>query len=101
MPYGYIGSMRTTPGHRHDVVAILLAGSVGLRQAGCLSYIVGASTTDDDVIWVTEVWESAAHHDASLELPETRAAIGGPCRCWLVSSWVRRPTSSAGSCRRA
>jgi len=68
--------MRTTPGHRDDVVAILLAASAGLREAGCLSYIVGASTTDDDLIWVTEVWESAAHHDASLELPETRAAIG-------------------------
>lgn len=76
MPCGYIGSMRTAPGHRDDVVAILLAGSAGLRDAGCLSYIVGASTTDDDVIWVTEVWESAAHHDASLQLPETRAAIG-------------------------
>ena len=76
MPYGYIGSMRVTPGHRDDVAAILLASSAGLRQAGCLSYIVGASTTDYDVIWVTEVWESAAHHAASLQLPETRAAIG-------------------------
>ncbi|HEX7804700.1 MAG TPA: putative quinol monooxygenase [Cellulomonas sp.] len=68
--------MRTTPGHRDDVVAILLAASAGVREAGCLSYIVGTSTTDDDVIWVTEVWESAAQHDASLQLPETRAAIG-------------------------
>jgi quinol monooxygenase YgiN len=76
VPYGSIGSMRSTPGHRDDVVAILLASSAGLREAGCLSYVVGASTTDDDLIWVTEVWESAAHHDASLQLPETRAAIG-------------------------
>ena len=76
MPYGYIGSMKVTPGHRDDVVAILLASSAGLREAGCLSYVVGVSTTDDDLIWVTEAWESAAHHDASLELPETRAAIG-------------------------
>jgi len=76
VPYGYIGSMRTTPGHRDDVVAILLEASTGVRDAGCLSYVVGTSTTDDDVIWVTEVWESAAHHEASLQLPETRAAIG-------------------------
>ena len=76
MPFGYIGSMRATPGHRTDIVVILLAGRDGLREAGCLSYIVGASTTDDDVIWVTEVWESAAHHAASLQLPQTRAAIG-------------------------
>jgi quinol monooxygenase YgiN len=68
--------MRVTPGHRDDVVAILLAARAGVRETGCLSYIVGSSTTDDDVIWVTEVWESAAHHAASLQLPETRAAIG-------------------------
>lgn len=68
--------MRTTPGHRDDVAAILLSASAGLRDVGCLSYVIGASATDDDVIWVTEVWESAADHDASLQLPETRAAIG-------------------------
>ena len=76
MPYGYIGSMRTRPGRRDDVVAVLLRGAVGLRDAGCQSYIVALSHTDEDVIWVTEIWESAERHAASLQLPETRAAIG-------------------------
>lgn len=76
MPYGYIGSMRTKDGHREEVIAILLSGADGLRAAGCQLYAV--STTDDDpqAIWVTEIWDSAEHHDASLQLPETRAAIG-------------------------
>jgi quinol monooxygenase YgiN len=26
-------------------------------------------------IWVTEVWDSKQHHDDSLQLPETQAAI--------------------------
>ena len=73
--YGYIGSMRTRPGSRDEVIALLLEGLDGLRAAGCHSYVVSACATDEDRIWVTEVWESAEHHAASLQLPETRAAI--------------------------
>jgi quinol monooxygenase YgiN len=67
--------MRTKPGHRDDVVAVLLSGTDGLRAAGCDLYVVGTSDGDPDLIWVHEVWPSKAHHDASLELPATKAAI--------------------------
>jgi quinol monooxygenase YgiN len=73
--YGYIGSMRTRPGKRTEVIDLLLAGLDSLPAAGCLSYVVSACSSYDDRIWVTEVWESAEHHAASLQLPETRAAI--------------------------
>ncbi|MFJ5530081.1 putative quinol monooxygenase [Streptomyces sp. NPDC093261] len=76
MTYGYIGSMKTQPGSRDEVVSILLSGVDGLREAGCHLYVVSVSDDDDVTIWVTEVWESKGHHDASLELPETKAAIG-------------------------
>ncbi|HMJ02022.1 MAG TPA: putative quinol monooxygenase [Conexibacter sp.] len=75
MPYGFLATMRTTPGRRDDVVSILLADVGGLRAAGCEAYIVSVSDTDPDMIHVMEVWQSKEHHDASLELPETRAAI--------------------------
>lgn len=74
MPYGYIGSMKTKPGHRDDVVSILLSGVDGLREAGCDLYIVSVPDVED-TIWVTEVWQSKEHHDASLQLSETKAAI--------------------------
>jgi quinol monooxygenase YgiN len=74
--YGYIGSMKARPGCRDDVVSILLSGADGLREAGCLLYVVGVADDDDVTIWVSEVWLSKEHHSASLELPETRAAIG-------------------------
>jgi quinol monooxygenase YgiN len=73
--YGYLATMRTQPGHRDDVVEILLSGLDGLREAGCRLYVVGVSATDPELIWVNEVWESEKHHAASLQLPETRAAI--------------------------
>lgn len=75
MPYGYIGTMRTTPGNREEVASILLSGADGLRSAGCHLYVVSTSTDDPDLLHVTEVWESKEAHDASLQLPETRAAI--------------------------
>lgn len=75
MSYGYLGSMRTRYGHRDEVVTILLSGVDGLRAVGCELYVVGVSDTDEEVIWVTEVWRSKADHEASLRLPETRAAI--------------------------
>ena len=75
MRYGYIGTMRTRPGRRDEVVAILLRDVEGLREAGCDAYIVSVSAEDDDLIHVTEVWASREHHRASLELPATKAAI--------------------------
>jgi quinol monooxygenase YgiN len=75
MAYGYIGSMKSKPGQRDDVVSILLGGAGSLRAAGCDLYIVSVSDNDDDTVWVTEVWQSKEHHDASLQLPEAKAAI--------------------------
>jgi quinol monooxygenase YgiN len=73
--YGYIGSMRARPGSRDEVIAILLGGADGLRAAGCQVYAVCTAPEDPDIIWVTEVWDSAEAHHSSLQLPETKAAI--------------------------
>jgi quinol monooxygenase YgiN len=73
--YGYNGSMKTHPGKRDDVVAILLGGVDGLGQVGCLQYTVAIAPDDEVTIWVSEVWESEEAHAASLELAETKAAI--------------------------
>lgn len=75
MPYGYIGSMKARPGHRDDVVKVLVDGAERLRELGCHVYVVGVSDSDANLIWVSEVWQSNEHHDASLQLAEVRAAI--------------------------
>jgi quinol monooxygenase YgiN len=75
--YGYINSMRTRPGRREEVVGILLGGVEGLGRVGCLQYTVAVDPEDEVTIRVTEVWESEEAHRASLELPETKAAIAG------------------------
>jgi quinol monooxygenase YgiN len=71
--YGLIGKITTTPGARDQLAAILLEGT-GVMP-GCLSYIVARDPADPDALWVTEVWESAEHHRASLQLPAVQDAI--------------------------
>ncbi len=42
---------------------------------GSLSYVVAKDSTDEDAIWVTEVWDTKASHEASLSLPSVQEAI--------------------------
>ena len=75
MAYGYLGTMRTQPGLRDEVVATLVDGAPALTTAGCQLYLVSVSDDDPDRIWVSEVWGSKEQHDASLALPEVKAGI--------------------------
>lgn len=71
--YGLIGKMRARPGERDVLVEILLESTEAMP--GCLSYVVAKDPADADAIWITEVWDNAASHKASLSLPAVQAAI--------------------------
>ena len=71
--YGLIGKMKAAEGKRDELVKILLEGTADMP--GCLSYIVAKDPTDPDAIWITEVWDTKASHEASLKLPSVQAAI--------------------------
>ena len=73
--YGLIGRMKAVPGQRDALISILLEGVSGMP--GCLSYVVANDPARPDTVWVTEVWESEAHHRASLQRPAVKAAIAG------------------------
>ncbi|MET4729683.1 quinol monooxygenase YgiN [Lysobacter enzymogenes] len=71
--YGLIGRMKAAPGQREALIALLL-DDVG-AMPGCYSYVVARDPGDGDAIWITEVWDNAASHRASLSLPQVQAAI--------------------------
>ena len=71
--YGLIAKLTTVAGKRDEMVAILRESATDMR--GCLSYIVAKDAADPNVLWVTEVWDSQASHDASLSLPAVKKAI--------------------------
>ncbi|WP_217166287.1 putative quinol monooxygenase [Streptomyces sp. AC512_CC834] len=95
MTYGCIASMETRAGFRDDVVSILLSAADGLREAGCDLYVVGLSDDDETTVWVTEVWKTKAHHDASLELPEAKDAVGRAMPM-LTGKFTKQEVSVAG-----
>lgn len=71
--YGLIGKMTALEGKRDALIAILLEGTADMP--GCLSYVVAKDLEDGNAIWISEVWESKSHHEASLSLPAVREAI--------------------------
>ena len=71
--YGIIGKMMANDGKRDELIAILLDGTKDMP--GCLSYVIARDQADDNALWITEVWESKAQHEASLSLESVQQAI--------------------------
>jgi quinol monooxygenase YgiN len=94
--YGLIGRMLLAPGQREAVIAILLEGTT--KMPGCLSYIVAKDPSDDRAVWVTEVWDSEASHQASLSLPAVQAAIAKakPMITGFAERFVTTPVGGVG-----
>lgn len=94
--YGLIGKMTAVPGQRDALIAILLEGVSGMP--GCLSYVVAKDPADANAIWITEVWDSQASHQASLSLPSVREAItrGKPLIAGFGDSFVTEPVGGHG-----
>jgi quinol monooxygenase YgiN len=94
--YGLIGKITAVSGQREALIAILLEGTRDLP--GCLSYIIACDTADEDAIWITEVWDSQASHQASLSLPPVQAAIaqGKPLIAAFGERFVTEPVGGLG-----
>lgn len=94
--YGTIGKITTVSGKRDEFIAILLGG-VG-EMPGCLSYVVAKDVSDADAIWVSEVWDSKASHDASLSLPSVKDAMakGRPLIAGFSNNVVTEPVGGVG-----
>lgn len=74
--YGLFGKMRAQPGQREVLIGHLLRAADMLRDLeSCLLYIINSDPTDPDGIWVTEVWQSQADHQASLTHDAIRSLI--------------------------
>lgn len=95
--YGLIGKIKAKPGQRDALAAILLQATQAMP--GCLSYIVAKDPADGDALWITEVWDSPAHHKASLELPAVKAALlaGRPLIAGFGERFETQPVGGFGT----
>jgi quinol monooxygenase YgiN len=99
--YGLIGKMRCVPGKRDELIAILTEGTAAMP--GCLSYVIAKDAADADALWITEAWDSAASHKASLTLPAVRQAItkGRPFIAGFGERFETEPVAGLGLAQRA
>ena len=71
--YGLIAKLTAVSGKRDELIEILEEGTRSMP--GCRSYILAKDAGDENAAWVTEVWDSAASHDASLTVPAVKDSI--------------------------
>ncbi|HLI35037.1 MAG TPA: putative quinol monooxygenase [Terriglobia bacterium] len=71
--YGLIAKLVIAPGKREAMIKLLEGSAAAIP--GCLSYVIAEDAADEKILWVTEVWESKASHDASLVLPSVKKAV--------------------------
>lgn len=74
--YGYIGNLKAKEGKGLELSTILLDASKVLKQVkGSVQYIISKDATNEDIIWITEIWQTKEDHDNSLQEPEIRSLI--------------------------
>ena len=72
--FGLYGKIIAKPGQRDALVAGLLKAAALMQHVpGCELYIVNVSASEQDVVWVTEIWRSASAHQASLTSHKRRS----------------------------
>ena len=72
--YGLIVKLTSAPGRRDELIA-LMGGDDSHTIPGCLSFIVAEDAVDENVLWITEVWESKASHEASLQRAPVKESL--------------------------
>ena len=94
--WGLISKIAVVPGGREQMIAILKESAANMP--GCLSYVVAKDAADENAVWVTEVWDSMASHDASLSLPAVKNALarGKPLIAGFEKIAVTNPSWGLG-----
>ena len=72
--YGLIVKLTAAAGRRSDLIT-MMGGEDSHAIPGCLSFIVAEDAGDEDVLWITEVWDSQESHELSLKRPSVETKL--------------------------
>ena len=94
--YGIFGQIMATEGDREALLEILLNSTTDMP--GCKLYAIAGDAGDPASIWITEIWESEAAHQASLQLPGVQHAIaqGRPMIAGFGARHIVTPHAGVG-----
>lgn len=77
MKYGLSGNFTAKVGKGDELAVILEEAANMMKTAkGCLIYVVGQQSDNQDIIHVFEIWDSKEDHDNSLSIAGVRELIG-------------------------
>jgi quinol monooxygenase YgiN len=88
--YGLIVKLTSAPGRRDELMD-LMGGDDSHTIPGCLSFIVAEDAVDENVLWITEVWESQASHEASPQAPPVKEGLADADT--LIAGFVKIATT--------
>ncbi|MCD8481846.1 MAG: antibiotic biosynthesis monooxygenase [Verrucomicrobia bacterium] len=65
---------------------------------GCLLYLISKDASDENGIWITEIWKDKESHEASLALPSVQEAIrlGRPLIAGFADRHILEPIGAHG-----
>lgn len=97
--FGFIVKLSAITGQRDALIKVLVEGTSNMP--GCQSYIVAKDSTDQDGIWITEVWDSQQNHRASMSLPAVQQAMakGKPMIAKFGDPIITEPVGGFGLAR--
>jgi quinol monooxygenase YgiN len=74
--YGFYGKFKTQIGKRDELLDILLQASKLVSTAkGCHQYLVSKDLKNENLVYVTEIWNSKEDHDNSLKVEGCKELI--------------------------
>ncbi len=77
MQYLLHGKLTAKQGYGKDLTSILLEASQLIKTAkGCRLYVICTDKSNENDVWVTEIWDSKEDHDNSLSVPGVKELIG-------------------------
>lgn len=70
------GKLTAKPGEREELTSILIqASKLMAKVKGCRLYAIGRDSTDENAVFITEIWETKEDHDNSLKSEGVRELI--------------------------
>lgn len=74
--YGLHGKLMATMGNADKLASILIEASKLVSSAeGCHLYMISKDKSDENAVWVTEIWDSKVDHDNSLNIDAVKKLI--------------------------
>ena len=74
--YGLHGRLEATKGNADQLAEILIKAAELVSTAkGCRLYAVGKDNTDENAVWVTEIWDTKEDHGDSLNVEGVKELI--------------------------